>query len=477
MKPERSHRSKTASRWSALSERAGSALLSGVLAVIATVSSTSSLSAAEPVFKLFADDTLPYARGALVESAPPLYFTAGLVPGADAPKDLKGQALVTLNRLKANLATAGFTLSDVVFARAYLAPDAEGKIDYAAWNAAWTEFFAPVAPHKPARSTVGVPLLGRPGTLVEVEFVCAAPATADRFASSDKLGLPVSNPNLKPYGTRQARIYEGVGIQAGATHYWTAGITPPVLKADAPKDSIAYYGDMKTQATGLLKRLQDNLAQVGLTFGDVVFMRAFVGPDNFNGGKFDLENWNAAYAEFFNNPANPHKPARATVTTPTYGSPGMMIEVELLTAFPAEPKAIAFDDAKRPGLKAYGSPTSPIAAGIASRAGNRLFFASAAGPDASAENGDLKTQALSALARLKERLAEAGMSFQDVTFLRADIVPNPDGTLERQGWSDAYATAFNLPAQPYKPARTTIAVHSLPRPQWKIAIDVIAAAP
>jgi enamine deaminase RidA (YjgF/YER057c/UK114 family) len=425
----------------------------------------------------FSDDSLPYARGILVGKSSALYFSSGLVPGADAPPDLKGQALVTLSRLKANIATAGFTLNDVAFVRAYLAPDAAGRIDYAAWNAAWNEFFSPAAPHKPARTTVGVPLLGRPGTLVEIEFVCAAAPSPDRFAGSDALGLPVTNPALKPFGTRQARIYEGVGIEPGATLYWTAGITPPVLAPEAPKDSPAHYGDMKTQSVAMLKRLQDNLAQAGLSFGDVVFMRAFVGPDNFNGGKFDLENWNAAYAQFFNNADNPHKPARATVTTPTYGTPGMMNEVELLTAFPGEPKGVTFDDPRRPGLKAFGSATSPIAAGIASHRDNRLLFISAAGPDAAAESGDLKTQSLSALSRIEQRLAEAGMGVQDITFLRAYLVPAANGTLERQGWSEAYGTVFNLPAQPYKPARTTIAVRSLPNPAWKIAVDAIAAKP
>jgi enamine deaminase RidA (YjgF/YER057c/UK114 family) len=247
-----------------------------------------------------------------------------------------------------------------------------------------------------------------------------------------------------------------------------------MLLPDAPATSLEKYGDMKTQATGLLKRLQENLAAVGLTFSDVIYLRAFVGPDTLRGGKFDYDGWNAAYSDFFNNPANPHKPARTTVTTPTYGSPGMMLEVELLCAFPGAPDKVKFDSAASPALKTYGAPTAAISSGVASKAGNSYYFSAGAGPKVS---GDMKTQALSALATLKDRLAEAGLGFKDVTFLRAYVVPEADGTVDRAGWGEAYTTYFNNKEQPLKPARTTIAVHSLPNPAWKIEIDVIAAAP
>ena len=367
----------------------------------------------------YGDGTAPYSTGVLVGGGGPLYFTSGSTAGQTAPGDLKGQALATLGRLKANLATAGVGLGDVVFARAYLAPGADGKTDYAGWNAAWSEFFKTgPGQHPPARTTVGVPQLGRAGTLIEIEFVCAPAAEPAPFASSDKLGLPVANAHLKPYGTKEGRIYDGIGITAGSGYYWTAGSTPPVLKAEAPNGAVEKYGDMKTQATGTLARLQENLAEVGLTFGDVVFLRAFVGPDAKNGGKFDLDGWNAGYAEFFNTAGQPHKPARTTVTTPTYGGTGMMLEVELLAAFPGEPTRVKFDQASSPGLKAYGAASSPIAAGVASKPGNKVFFSAGVGPDATAE-GDMKTQALSALERLRGRLTEAGLGFKDVTFLRA----------------------------------------------------------
>jgi enamine deaminase RidA (YjgF/YER057c/UK114 family) len=69
------------------------------------------------------------------------------------------------------------------------------------------------------------------------------------------------------------------------------------------------------------------------------------------------------------------------------------------------------------------------------------------------------------------------MSYRDVIFLRAYVVPEADGSFDRRGWGEAYSTFFGTADQPQKPARTTIPVHSLPRPNWKIEIDVIAAVP
>jgi enamine deaminase RidA (YjgF/YER057c/UK114 family) len=428
----------------------------------------------------FGDASTVYATGAKLAAGASLYFSAGATAGEGAPATVKGQALLTLKRLGENIATAGIKPADVLFVRAYLAPGADGKVDFAGWNEAWAETFGTAAnPVKPARTTVAVPSLGRPSTLIEIEFVATGAASPELFASSDKLGLPAANPMLKPYGTKEGRILSGAGIMPGAGYYWTAGTLAALAKPDAPATSQERYGDMKTQARSTLKRLQENLATVGLSFKDVIFLRAFLAPTVLGDGKFDTAGWNAAYDEFFNNPENPHKPARTTVTTPSFGGPGALIEVELVTAFPGSPQASVNFDAStpatlNPNIKSYGAPTAPIASGKALKPGAALYFSAGA---VSAVDGDMKTQAMSALDTLKTRLAEAGMGFKDVLFLRAYVVPEADGNFDRKGWGEAYGTYFGTADQPQKPARTTIAVHSLPRPNWKIEIDVIAAAP
>ncbi len=438
------------------------------LAALLLAATTRTL-AATP-FELIDIPTAVYSAAAQTSPGGAIYFSSGSTPGQDAPADMRSQALATLKRLEQNITDAGLQLEDVAFVRAYLTPGADGATDYAGWNAAWAETFKN---HKPARSTVGVPLLGRPGTLIEIEFVCFPAQRSQLFASSDELGLPRTNSRVKPYGTKEGRIYAGMGVLPGTALYWTAGMTAPALDDKLPPTDRAHRGDMKTQARNTLLRLQENLAAVGLSFKDVVYLRAFLGPDVHLQGRFDYDGWNEAYGEFFNTADNPHKPARTTVTAPTFGNPSTLIEIEIVAAFPAPPPR--FENAARnPRLKAYGDAKAMIASGIAVNAPASLLFSAAAVPT---QPGDIEAQAVSTLKSLEERLAKAGLSFADVVFLRAYVVPNADGSVDRTGWTAAYGRYFNNASQPHKPARTTIPVQSLPNPDWKIAIDVIAVAP
>jgi enamine deaminase RidA (YjgF/YER057c/UK114 family) len=438
-------------------------LLSSFVATVAT---------GAPVFTPVGDTSGRYSPVTVSPGSSALDFPSGSTAGADAPTDMKGQAAQALQRLSANLQEAGLSIEDVAFARAYLAPGADGKVDYDGWNAAWDERFNnPAKPVgvKPARTTVAVPLLGRPGTLIEIDFICL-PRKGTAFASAARAGLPAFNSQLKPYGTKERHILAGIGVLPNTALYFTQGTTPPVLDESVAQTDIRHRGDMRTQARNTLRELQKNLAGVGLSFKDVVYLRAFLAPDR-RTGTFDYDGWNAAYGEFFNNAENPHKPARTTVTTPTYGSPSMMIEIEIIAAFPTSPKL--FDaKAANPNLKAYGESTAMISSGIAVAANAPLVLSAGV---VSSVPGDMKTQALSALDTLHKRLGAAGLSFKDVVFLRAYVVPEADGSIDRQGWTEAYTQYFGNAQQPHKPARTTIAVLSLPRPDLKIEIDVIAA--
>lgn len=423
--------------------------------LLATVLLTATSGAAATPYELIDVPSAPYSETAKASAGSAIYFTSGSTPGENAPADMRNQALVTLKRLEKNITDAGLTLQDVAFVRAYLTPGNDGSTDYAGWNAAWSETFKS---HKPARTTVGVPLLGSPGTLIEIEFVCFPASGTQLFASSDTLGLPQTNTRLKPYGTKEGRIYAGMGVLPGTALHWTAGMLAP-------------GGDMKTQARNTLLRLQENLRTVGLTFKDVIYLRAFLGPDV--QGIFDYDGWNAAYGEFFNTAANPHKPARTTVTAPTFGDPSTLIEIEVLAAFPSPP-ALFDTAAANPQLKAYGDAKAMIASGIAVNAPASLLFSASA---VATVEGDMQAQAMSVLDTLKQRLGNAGLSFQDVVFLRAYVVPNKDGSIDRAGWTAAYGQYFNNATQPHKPARTTIPIQSLSNPNSKIAIDVIAASP
>ena len=135
------------------------------------------------------------------------------------------------------------------------------------------------------------------------------------FAQQPPAAAPASGPPAEVtfYGNPTAAISSGVVIPAGRASVWVSGTTPPVIKADAPAGSPERFGDTKTQAAGILKTIETQLAARGLTMKDVVYIRAYLVPDPQKEKKIDLAGWNAAYGEVFGTATNPTKTARSTV--------------------------------------------------------------------------------------------------------------------------------------------------------------------
>jgi enamine deaminase RidA (YjgF/YER057c/UK114 family) len=166
-------------------------------------------------------------------------------------------------------------------------------------------------------------------------FVTVAGIAASTFWAG-RVVLAQSPPaDVKFYGAPTAVISSGVMIPANRASIWISGTTPPVLKADAPAGSRERFGDTKTQAAGILKAIEGQLAAQRLTMKDMVYMRAYLVPDSANGGKIDVAGWNAAFTEVFGTAANPVKPARSTVGVAALVNSDFLIEVEGFAVFPA----------------------------------------------------------------------------------------------------------------------------------------------
>jgi enamine deaminase RidA (YjgF/YER057c/UK114 family) len=115
----------------------------------------------------------------------------------------------------------------------------------------------------------------------------------------------------------------------------------------------------------------------------------------------------------------------------------------------------------------WTSGTVPGVADTSAPAGSRARY------------GDTKTQAISVLQAIEARLKEHGLGMKDVVYLRAYLVPDKEkgGTIDTQGWNQAYGQFFNSATNPVKPARSTVGVAALVSPDWLVEIEAFAVLP
>ena len=135
-------------------------------------------------------------------------------------------------------------------------------------------------------------------------------------------------------GEPKAAIASSVFVPAGYDTLYVSGMTPPVIDPNAPKGTKASFGDTKTQTTGVLQRLEDELKAHGFSFSDVVQMRVYMVGDPDMGGKMDFAGMMAAYTTKFGTADQPNKPARVTSQVASLVGAGQLVEIEVQAAKP-----------------------------------------------------------------------------------------------------------------------------------------------
>ncbi|CAG7645657.1 RidA family protein [Paenibacillus allorhizosphaerae] len=140
------------------------------------------------------------------------------------------------------------------------------------------------------------------------------------------------------YGNPSSAISGGVSVPRGASYLYTSGTTPPLLNKEG-KTVYERYGDTKTQAVGVLKNIENQLKEKGLTMNDVIYLRAYLTADAAKDNKFDYAGWNEAYGQFFNTEANPVKTARSTVGVASLVNADWLIEIEAVAIYPKKSSA------------------------------------------------------------------------------------------------------------------------------------------
>jgi enamine deaminase RidA (YjgF/YER057c/UK114 family) len=139
----------------------------------------------------------------------------------------------------------------------------------------------------------------------------------------DRLPLP---------GGNEFPISSAVTVKAGTDTYFLSGALAPVVNKDAPKGSVAAYGDTETQTVGALNAIKATLARLGLTVGDVVKMTVFLVGDPAKDNKMDFDGMMAGYKQFFGTAEQPNKPSRSAVQVAALAAPGALVEIEVIAA-------------------------------------------------------------------------------------------------------------------------------------------------
>jgi len=129
-------------------------------------------------------------------------------------------------------------------------------------------------------------------------------------------------------------IAMAVEVPAGRTQVLVSGMVPAVANQDAPRSSIASFGDTRTQTKSVLDRIEASLRSIGLGLGDVVRMQVFLVGDPDKGGRLDFEGFMAAYTERYGTQAQPNLPARSVMQVAGLANPGWLVEIEVTAVRP-----------------------------------------------------------------------------------------------------------------------------------------------
>ena len=134
-----------------------------------------------------------------------------------------------------------------------------------------------------------------------------------------------------------------------------------------------------------------------------------------------------------------------------------------------------------------GAASSPISSSILVPPGHGLVYVSGTVPDVADANappgsvqryGDTAAQTRSVLRRIEAQLRQHGLGLGDVVMMRVFLVAPPgQPRMDFAGMMTAYREFYGTPAQPTRPARSTMQVAGLVDPGWLVEIEATAAAP
>ena len=136
------------------------------------------------------------------------------------------------------------------------------------------------------------------------------------FLASTAAGYAADNAVLHRQENAASPFASSVYVPPGYGTYFVSGIP-------------GRAGDTLTQTAAVLDQLKKQLAELGMTFGDVVQAHVFLVGDPAKGGKMDFAGMNAAWFKEFGTAGQPNKPARATVQVSALADAAALVEIEM----------------------------------------------------------------------------------------------------------------------------------------------------
>jgi enamine deaminase RidA (YjgF/YER057c/UK114 family) len=122
-------------------------------------------------------------------------------------------------------------------------------------------------------------------------------------------------------------IAQAVEVKGNVTTYYVSGQVPPVASKDADPQSVAAYGDTRTQTVGVLTRIKGILEGFGLSMADVVKMQVFLVHNA--AAPMDFKAFMEGYTQFFGG-SQPNLPARSVLGVASLANPGFLVEIEVI---------------------------------------------------------------------------------------------------------------------------------------------------
>jgi len=129
-------------------------------------------------------------------------------------------------------------------------------------------------------------------------------------------------------------IAAAVEVPAGKTLVFVSGMVPRVTNEQAPRNSIASFGDTKTQTVSVLQAIEAALGRMNLAMKDVVKMQVFLVADPGKDNRMDFAGFMEGYTQFFGTAEQPNLPSRSVVAVAGLVNPGWLVEIEVTAVRP-----------------------------------------------------------------------------------------------------------------------------------------------